>query len=372
MTAVAFELELIVVSVRLRRFKLVCPHCEASTWERYDTRPVESAWRALDLGAWRVTVHARLRRLNCPEHGVVTEGVPFARVGSRFVADFEDLVVWLASRTDKTSVARLCRIDWRTVGAIVARVVDEELDPGRLDGLYDIGIDEVSCRKGHKYLTVVTDHGKGKVVWTGEGRDADTPRGVLRRAGRRAVGRAGGGEHGHEPGLRQPRARARVTGHDRVGSVSCGGVGEHRVGRGAPSALEHLRAHKGTDAARKLKGARWALHKRPESLSERQAETLAELERAGGRVWRAYQLNQALRAVFAAGLTFEEAAELLDRSCHGRSAAASTSSSSWAARSASTATASSRLSGWGSATPAPRRSTPRSSSSSAALGGSTA
>ncbi|MGH8901318.1 MAG: helix-turn-helix domain-containing protein [Egibacteraceae bacterium] len=77
---------------------------------------------------------------------MVTERAPFARVGSRFVADFEDLVAWLASRTDKTSVTRLCRIDWRTVGAIVARVVDDELDPARLDGLYGIGIDEVAYR----------------------------------------------------------------------------------------------------------------------------------------------------------------------------------------------------------------------------------
>ncbi|MGH8886663.1 MAG: ISL3 family transposase, partial [Egibacteraceae bacterium] len=75
----------------------------------------------------------------------------------------------------------------------------------------------------------------------------------------------------------------------------------------------HLRAHGGNDAARKLKGARWALRKRPENLTERQAGTLGELERAGGRVWRAYQLNQALRAVFAGDLTFDEAAELPDR-----------------------------------------------------------
>jgi len=144
---VVFEADVIVVSVRLRRFKLLCPYCEFETWHRYDTRPVDSTWRALDLGAWKVTVAARLRRLRCPEHGVVVEGVPFARPGSRFVADFEDLVAWLATKMDKTSVTRLCRIDWRTVGAVVARVVADKLDPARLDGLYDIGIDEVAYRR---------------------------------------------------------------------------------------------------------------------------------------------------------------------------------------------------------------------------------
>jgi transposase len=147
-TKVAFDTDVIVVSVRLRRFKLACPYCEFQTWHRYDTRPADSTWRALDLGAWRVMVAARLRRLRCPEHGVVVEGVPFARPGSRFVADFEDLVAWLATKMDKTSVTRLCRIDWRTVGAIVTRVITEKLDPARLEGLYDIGIDEVAYRKG--------------------------------------------------------------------------------------------------------------------------------------------------------------------------------------------------------------------------------
>ncbi|MGH8886662.1 MAG: transposase family protein [Egibacteraceae bacterium] len=204
-SAVAFESDRIVVTVRLRRFKLVCPHCEASTWKRYDTRGVDSTWRALDLGAWEVAVRARLRRLCCPEHGVVVEGAPFARAGPRFAADFADLVAWLARRWTRPRLTRLCRVSWRTVGAIVARVVDERLDPNRLNGLYDIGIDEIAHRKGRRYLKVVTGHAKGKVIWTGEGRDADTPREALRRARTAADAQAGGGEYGHEPRLRQPR-----------------------------------------------------------------------------------------------------------------------------------------------------------------------
>lgn len=43
-----------------------------------------------------------------------------------------------------------------------------------MNGLYDIGIDEAPYRKGHRYLTVVSDHASGKVIWTGQGRDADT------------------------------------------------------------------------------------------------------------------------------------------------------------------------------------------------------
>lgn len=85
---VVFHPGRVVVTVRLRSRKLRCPVCEHTTRARYDTRPVPSTWRHLDLCAWRLEVRANLRRLDCPVHGVRTEGVAFARAGSRFTRDF--------------------------------------------------------------------------------------------------------------------------------------------------------------------------------------------------------------------------------------------------------------------------------------------
>ena len=78
-TEVEFFASLIVVTVVLRRRRLICPRCDHSTRSRYDTREQPSAWRHLDLGVWRVEIQSRLRRLVCPDHGVVTEAVGFAR-----------------------------------------------------------------------------------------------------------------------------------------------------------------------------------------------------------------------------------------------------------------------------------------------------
>jgi hypothetical protein len=58
----------------------------------------DSVWRHLDLAVWRLEVRARLRRLRCPEHRVLVEGVPFARYGARFTRDFENVVAWLADQ----------------------------------------------------------------------------------------------------------------------------------------------------------------------------------------------------------------------------------------------------------------------------------
>src|SRR6266571_5866389 len=66
-------------------------------------------------------------------------------------------------------------------------------------------------------------------------------------------------------------------------------------------------------AAHKFKGARWALLKRPDHLTDDQAGTLRKLRRRGGQLWRAYTLREAFRAIFAGDLTTQEVTELIDR-----------------------------------------------------------
>ena len=167
---VSFEPGRVVVTVVLRRRCLQCPKCWYLTWNRENKQHHDSTWRHLDLGTWRLEVHARLRRLRCPEHGVHVEGVPFARDGARFIRDFENLVAWLATKTDKTATCRLTRIDWATIGRVIERVGEELIDGDRLSDLFEISIDEVAWRKGHRYLTLVGDHRRGGVVWGTEGK----------------------------------------------------------------------------------------------------------------------------------------------------------------------------------------------------------
>ena len=169
-TTVEFTPAGVVVGLRLRRRKLTCP-CGWETRATYDRS--RRRWRHLDLGACRLFLEAEIRRLDCRACGRVrTEQVPWARPGARLTRDLEDLVSFLAQRCDKTTVARLLRISWASVHRAVVRVVAEALDPARLQGLFRIGVDEVSWRKGHRYLTVVADHDReGAVVWAAEGKD---------------------------------------------------------------------------------------------------------------------------------------------------------------------------------------------------------
>jgi transposase len=167
--AVTFAPEGVVVDLKRRAKRLRCP-CGRSTRGVYD-RSTRS-WRGLDLGATKLVLRAEIRRLDCRACGRVrTEEVPWARPGARFTRDFEDVAAWLAQRMDKTAITRLLRCSWEAVANVVERVVADQLDHSRLEEVYRIGVDEVSYRKGHRYLTVVADHDRdGAVIWAGEGK----------------------------------------------------------------------------------------------------------------------------------------------------------------------------------------------------------
>ena len=203
---VAFGPAGIVVDVAKRHRRHRCPHCAFSTRARYDREARE--WRHVALGKWRIVIRAVLCRLDCPEHGVVTETIPWAEHESRFTRDFEDLVAWVAREMNKTAVKNLLHIAWATVGNIVERVVARKIDRTRLERLYRAGIDEVSYRKGHKYLTVVADHETGDPVWIGEGRSQKAVGAFLRRA-RPARQAARGRQHGHMRAVHPGETKAR-------------------------------------------------------------------------------------------------------------------------------------------------------------------
>lgn len=163
----------IVVGLRRRRSRLICP-CGWKTRAIYDRST--RRWRHLDLAGSKLWLEAEIRRLDCRVCGRVrTEVVPWARPGARHTRDVQDLVAFMAQRMDKTTITRLLRVSWEAVARIVIDVVAEQLDAARLDGLFRIGVDEVSYRKGHRYLTVVADHDRdGAVVWAKEGKSAKT------------------------------------------------------------------------------------------------------------------------------------------------------------------------------------------------------
>ena len=148
-----------------------CPYCHKRC-PGYDRATKSSKiWRGLDWGGVIVEIESGTHRITCPVHGTVTADVPWAYSGSSFTKEFDRVVGWLAVHLPRSAVSELMRIDWKTVGRCVQRTLDE-IEPERarrLDGLVNIGIDETSYKKGHKYITVVVNHDTNTVVWVAQG-----------------------------------------------------------------------------------------------------------------------------------------------------------------------------------------------------------
>jgi transposase len=310
---VVVEDDVVVVRVRPRRRDAArCGLCGRRA-RGYDRGEGARRWRALDLGTTRAFIEAEAPRVECRRHGVVVARSAWARHGSRFTRAFEQQVAWLATQCSKTAVCQLMRISWPTVGRIIERVAAEERarqgDP--LEGLRRIGIDELSFRKGQRYITVVVDHESGRLVWAREGRDKQTVRSFFEQLGRERAERIELVSSDLGEWITRAVAECCPT------ATLC--LDAYHVVALATQALDEVRrevwqqARRAGDktGARWLKGARWALWKRPERLTERQQAKLASIEAVNRRLYRAYLLKEQLRLVFHSE-SAEEAVALLE------------------------------------------------------------
>jgi len=292
---VGFTDEGVVVTVRLRRRRRVCSICgQTGRLEIHDRRI--KRWRHLDLGASRCWIECELRLLRCRDCGVRFEAVPWARPGAQHTRDFEDTVAWLAQQMAFTPITRLLRIGWATVGRIVERVVADHLDEDRLAGLVCIGVDEISYRRHHRYLTSVADHHSGAIVWCAAGRNSATLQGFFERLGDRknsirAVSIDMSGEY--ERAIRADLPQAEIC-FDPFHVVRLAARATDQVRRDEWN--RHERSH--TPTGRWVKGTRWSLLKAPANQSIYQLATLAEVQAHNRRLYRAFLLREELRLLY--------------------------------------------------------------------------
>jgi transposase len=275
-------------SLRLAR----CGGCGCRVRRAYDRRT--RTWRHLDFG--EMTVHLRydLRRVECPRCGVTTELVPWAEPGSWFTREFELLAAYLAQHTNKTLVSTLLRVAWATVGNIVGRVVDRLRPRDVFDGVTSIGVDELSYRKHHAYITVVVDHDRGRIIWARPGKNADTLKAFFADLGAERCARL----HrvsidmspAYEKAVREAAPNAEVV-FDRF-----------HVQRLIHDALDRVRREEvasaqDPEARRALKKTRYALQKRPWNLNEADGVKLAMVQRHNRRLYRAHLLKETLASI---------------------------------------------------------------------------
>jgi transposase len=269
-----------------------CSGCGKAVDRVYDGR--ERRWRHLDVAGMVTSLCYRQRRVDCPRCGVVVEMVPWAETSSWFTRDFEQTAAYLAQHAAKSVVVEMMRIAWTTVGSIIQRVVDRLGPQDRLEDLTDIGVDELSYRKHHEYVTVVIDHRRQRIVWAAKGKNADTLRGFFdalgpaRCAKLRSVTIDMSAAYIKAVSNAAPQARIVFD--------------KFHVQRLAHDALDEVRRAEVRNVAEPaqrtaLKHSRFALQKNTWNLTEIEHTKLAEVQRTNRRLYRGYLLKETLAEI---------------------------------------------------------------------------
>lgn len=315
------------LKVHLRPLKSLtnrCPFCN----ERcpiYERR-TERKWRALDCGGLIVELYSSVPRIECKTHGVHVASVPWAFHDSGFTKEFDLSAAFLGMNINKSVASKYMRCDWKTITRCISRT-RLFLEPNineRLNGLVNIGIDETSYRKGHKYMTVVVNHDTGCVVWIGLGHSTETLSAFFellteeQRASIKTV--SGDGARWIDANLKRyiPHATRCIDGFHVVtwAMEAMDAVRKeiwneaHREfialkkganrGRGRPAVDDIISKELSVakDKAKNIKGSTFTLGKAPENLTERQINQLEYISNTNPKLFRAYTLKEQLRLVF--------------------------------------------------------------------------
>lgn len=302
------RLDIEVVFARGSRFD--CPECSVAGCAVHDT--VERTWRHMDFFQHKAFLHARVPRVRCAEHGVLTVPVPWAREGSGFTLLFEALVCSLAPHMPISRLAAQLREHDTRIWRVLRHYVERARAREDHSDVTVVGVDETSSRRGHNYVSVFMDltPGRRRVLYACEGRDAAA-------VGAFALDLQA---HGGDP--------------DRVTHVCCdmsaayiSGIAASLTNAQITFDRYHLIAqlNKAVDLVRRteakerpeLKGTRYVWLKNHESLSDRQIQDLAWLTRPSMRLdtMRAWRWKADFDAFFLQDSEHAEA--YLTRWCRG-------------------------------------------------------
>jgi transposase len=248
------------------------------------------------MGGMRVWLEADIARVSCPVcRRVRTQQVAWARPNARHSRDFEDIVAWLVQRTDMTTVATLMRCSWEAVHGIAGRVVAEHVNDDRLDGLYRIGVDEISYRRGHRYLTIVADHDQARVVWVAKGKRGAALEGFFDELGpeRSDQVQAISMDLGT---IYRDVARRRIP----QATICFDPFHVIQIANRALDTVYMNHRHRNTSGVgdRAWRATRVALRSGAENLSDDQHDIVNSLRRDRYRLWRAWELKERLRDLY--------------------------------------------------------------------------
>jgi len=264
----------------------------------YDTAREPRWFEFVPLWGFVVFLVYAMRRIDCPTCGVKTERVPWAEGKNQCCDVYRLFLARWARRLPWSEAAAIFGTTWNVVCRSIRWVVDYGLAHRNMDNIRSIGVDEVSIWEGHKYLTVVyqIDEGIRRLLWVGRERTEETLRGFFEMLGeKRSRLIEFVASDMWKPYLEVVKEKIGHALHvlDRFHIVS-------KLNK----AIDEVRAKEAREIKARgfepvLKRTRWCFLKRPENLTEKQEQKLADVLVYDLRTVRAYLLKEAFDAFWS-------------------------------------------------------------------------
>jgi len=270
--------------------RFACPACGRAGCGVYDSQ--ERRWRHLNFFQHQTYLHARQPRVECPEDGVKTVEVPWARPQVGFTLLMEAFILALVQNgMTPRQVGRL--IDEHDTR--IWRVLEHYVEQARAEADYSevraVGVDETSRRRGHHYITVCVDLDRKRAVFVTEGRDS----GTLKAFREDLEAHGGSAEQVEEAcldmsaayikGLQEEFPQAKLT------------FDQFHVMKLVNDAVDQVRRQEQKDRP-ELKGTRYVWLKNEWNHTRTQAEVFQGLRASDLKTARAYHLKSVLQDIF--------------------------------------------------------------------------
>jgi transposase len=272
-----------------------CPECQRSC-RLYDHQ-AERRWRHLDTCQYRTILHANVPRSDCPEHGPRVVKLPWAEANSRFTALFEGLAIsWLQQASQK-AVAQQLQLSWDEIHLILDRAVERGLKRRQIEDVKKLGIDEKSYKKGFRYMTIVNDLDRGRVLYVAEDREETSLNGFWKTLSQKqlqgieAIALDMWEAYLNSIRKHVPDAETKIV-FDKFHIAQHLGEAVDRVRR-----KEHkqLRA----EGDQRLKGTRFSWLRNPDTMDRKEKLKFAALRTAHLKTARAWALRQSAMELFS-------------------------------------------------------------------------
>jgi len=282
--------EALVIDIVPRRNSLpVCPDC-GKRRKMYDRQPAR-LFEFLPIWTFKAYFRYAPRRVNCPIHGVRVEALPWGYGKERMTFSYQVYLARWAKRLSWKETADIFETSWDTVFRAVKFVVDYGLAHRNLDGVTEIGVDEIKVFRGHKYLTMVYQLNAGvrRLLWCGPERRVKT---LLRFF--------------HEFG-KERSAKLKFVCSDmwapylkviaKKAPQALNVLDRFHIMRAFNEAIDQIRRgeanqFKASKQVNVLEKGRWLLLKRPENLSEKQTARMSELLKLNLAAIKGYLLRE--------------------------------------------------------------------------------